>query len=324
VTRSRTTHVPEVAESGQPPRAENDVGISDAAKSRQTVPEAWRSKRLRISVIAAALILAAGLGFGVGRALGLGNTVILSAIPSPARCVPALTITMSPAAACAFIEDDDLTGQDNQTNILESTGLGMVHVLSGGTAVGIGLVVTESGKVLTTYQPAAGAANLAAEYVLSRATFKAKVIGTDAAAGLALLQLEGGNGRPFSTVIVGNSATIVQSAEASRLHSYHVPGQVYDTAVGTTGRENALSLDVGTLTTLDATVSVGRTSRSGLMASALQSAMPSAIGGPLVNLNGQVIGITVGGWGSGLDVIGYAIPINTALAVATRIDDGNS
>ncbi|WP_367185095.1 trypsin-like peptidase domain-containing protein, partial [Trebonia sp.] len=204
-----------------------------------------------------------------------------------------------------------------------STALGMVHILSGGTPVGIGLVLTESGKVLTTYRPSAGAANLTAEYVLSRATFKATVIGADAAAGLALLQLQGGNGRPFSTVTVGNSATIVKSAEASRESSYHVPGQVYDTAVGTTGRENALTIDVGTLTTLDTTVTVGATTRSGLMASVLQSAVPSVIGGPLVNLNGQVIGITIGGWGSGLHVVGYAIPINTALAVATQIADGN-
>jgi hypothetical protein len=36
-----------------------------------------------------------------------------------------------------------------------------------------------------------------------------------------------------------------------------------------------------------------------------------------------VIGITVGGYGSGLHIIGYAIPINTALAIATRIADGN-
>jgi hypothetical protein len=332
-------HVREVDEGGQPARAENDVGPSDpgasdlgpsdlgtseAANSRPAVPEAWRNKRFRICVIAAAVIIAAALSFGVGRAIGLGNTVILSAIPSPARCASALTTTISPATACAFIEDDNLTGQDNLSNVLELTGQGMVHVLSGGTPVGIGLVLTQSGKVLTTYQPAAGAAHLAAEYVLSRATFKATVIGADAAAGLALLQLEGGDGRPFSTVAVGNSATIVESAEASRQRSYHVPGQVYDTAVGTTGREDALSIDVGTLATLNTTVSVGSTTRSGLMASVLQSAMPSAIGGPLVNLNGQVIGITVGGYGSGLHIVGYAIPINTALAVATQIADGNS
>ena len=277
-----------------------------------TAGDAWRNRRLRLSAIAASVVVAAGIGFGVGRALGLGDTVILTAIPHPAT------------GKDAFIEDDDGIAQDNQENILAATAPGMVHVLSGGTSVGIGLVLTESGKVLTTYQPAAGATHLAAEYVLSRATFKATVIGADPAAGLALLQLEGGDGRPFSTVSVGNSATLVTSSKASRESSYHVPGQVYDTAVGTTGRQNALTLDVGTLETLDTTVTVGRTTRSGLLASVLQSAQNSAIGGPLVNLNGQVIGITVGGWGSGLRIMGYAIPINTALAVATRIADGNS
>jgi S1-C subfamily serine protease len=293
-------------------QAERDEGTGDPANSGRAVPKAWRSKRFRISVIAAALILATGLGFGVGRVIGLGNTVILAAIPKPAT------------GQDAFIEDDDGIAQDNQDNILQATAPGMVHILSGGTSVGIGLVLTESGKVLTTYQPAAGASNLAAEYVLSRETFSATVIGADPAAGLALLQLQGPAGRPFSTITVGNSATLVRSSEASRESSYHVPGQVYDTAVGTTGRQNALTLDVGTLDYLDTTVSVGRTTRSGLMASVLQSAQTSAIGGPLVNLNGQVIGITVGGSGSGLNIMAYAIPINTALAVATRIADGNS
>ena len=91
--------------------------------------------------------------------MGLGDTVVLSAIPTG----------RATTATNAFIEDDDGIGQDNQQNVLDSTALGMVHVLSGGTSVGIGLVLTESGKVLTTYRPAAGATNLAAEYVLSRA-----------------------------------------------------------------------------------------------------------------------------------------------------------
>jgi S1-C subfamily serine protease len=293
-------------------QTDHDKDTGDGERPGRSVPKAWRSKRFRITAIATAVVLAAGIGFGAGRLIGLGNTVILTAIPKPAT------------GKDAFIEDDDGTAQDNQENIFAATAPGLVHVLSGGTSVGIGLVLTESGKVLTTYQPAAGAPNLAAEYVLSRATFKATVIGTDPAAGLALLQLEGADGRPFSTVTVGNSATLVNSSEASRESSYHVPGQVYDTAVGTTGRQDALTLDVGTLDTLDTTVTVGRTIRSGLLASVLQSAQDSAIGGPLVNLNGQVIGITIGGWGSGLHIMGYAIPINTALAVATQIADGNS
>jgi S1-C subfamily serine protease len=293
-------------------RTDNDRDTGDAERPGRAVPKSWRSKRFRITAIATAVVLAAGIGFGAGRVIGLGNTVILTAIPKPAT------------GKDAFIEDDDGIAQDNQENIFEATAPGLVHVLSGGTSVGIGLVLTESGKVLTTYQPAAGGANLAAEYVLSGATFKTTVIGADPAAGLALLQLEGGDGRPFSTVTVGNSATLVNSSEASRETSYHVPGQVYDTAIGTTGRQDALTLDVGTLDYLDTTVTVGRTTRSGLMASVLQSAQTSAVGGPLVNLNGQVIGITVGGSGTGLSIMAYAIPINTALAVATQIADGNS
>jgi len=291
-------------------QTEDDESAADEGPAR--LPKAWRSKRVRIAVIATAVILAAGAGFGLGRAMGLGNTVILTAIPHPAT------------GKDAFIEDDDGLAQDNQQNILQATAPGMVHILSGGTSVGIGLVLTESGKVLTTYRPAAGANNLAAEYVLSRQTFTATVIGADPAAGLALLQLQGGDGRPFSTVTVGNSDTLVTSSEASRESSYHVPGQVYDTAVGTIGRQNALTLDVGTLDYLDTTVTVGRATSTGLLASELQSAQDSAIGGPLVNLNGQVIGITIGGSGSGLNIMGYAIPINTALAVATQIADGNS
>ncbi len=49
---------------------------------------------------------------------------------------------------------------------------------------------------------------------------------------------------------------------------------------------------------------------------------PGRPGGPtpLVDLNGAVIGFTVTEAGSGLNIDGYAIGINTALAIAARID----
>ena len=288
------------------------MDTSDAAESSEAVPAAWHVKGFRLSVIATAFILAAGLSFGVGRAFGLGDMAVHSAIPAPLK------------GDDIFVEDQEGIAHDNQSNITASTAQGMVHVLSGGISVGIGLVLTQSGKVLTTYQPAAGAANLAAEYVFSRETFKAKVIGVDPAAGLALLQMEGGNGRAFSTVTVGNSDLAVESAAVIRESSYHVPGEVVDTAVSTTGTEDGVSLDVGRLTILNTKVTLGRVAWTGLMASALPSAQTPAIGGPLVNLNGHVIGIIVGSSGSGLNGVGYAIPINAALSVATHIDDGNS
>jgi S1-C subfamily serine protease len=309
---SESTHVEEIDESEQPARAEDDAGTSDAAKPGPAVPEAWRNKGFRLSVIATAFILAAALSFGVGRVLGLGNIEIRSAIPAPLK------------GNDVFVEDPDGIAHDNLSNVTEFTGQGMVHVLSGGTSAGIGLVLTQSGKVLTTYRPSAGAANLAAKYVFSGDTFKATVIGVDPAAGLALLQLEGGNGRPFSTVTVGNSDTIVSSAAAIRESSYHVPGEVIDTAVSTTGTEGGASLDVGKLTTLNMTVDIDGTTWTGLMASTLPSPLPWVLGDPLVNPNGHVIGIVIGNSRSGFNTVAYAIPINAALAVATRIAGGNS
>jgi S1-C subfamily serine protease len=278
------------------------------------VPEAWRSKPFRLTVMAAVVILMAGIGFGAGKLTGVGNNVVRSDIPKPET------------TADPFIEGSGSIADNSHENILSTAAPGMVHILSGGKSVGIGLVLTASGRVLTTYQPGQGAHNLSAEYVLSGATFKATVIGTDPAAGLALLQMAGRPGWPFVTVEVGNSDRLVHDAEISSFTSYHVPGAVYDTAVGTTGTTTKVTIDAGTLTAMNVTVDVANTNktRSGLMASTLQSDTPSVLGGPLVDLNGKVIGIIIGGSGSGLNITGYAIPINTALAVAIRIADGNS
>jgi S1-C subfamily serine protease len=319
--------VREVGESGQHTRSDeddDDVRTRDAEDSENSddddddddrvVPEAWRSKPFRLTVMAAVVILMAGIGFGAGKLTGVGNNVIRSDIPRPQT------------TADPFIEGSGSIADNSHENILSTTAPGMVHILSAGKPAGIGLVLTQSGKVLTTYQPATGAHNLSARYVLSGATFKATVIGTDPAAGLALLQMAGRPGWPFVTVEVGNSDRLVQNAEISEFTSYHVPGKVYDTAVGTTGTTTKVTIDAGTLTAMNVTVDVAGTSRtrSGLMASTLQSDTQSVLGGPLVDLNGKVIGITIGGSGSGAAITGYAIPINTALAVAAQITDGNS
>jgi len=320
--------VREAGESGQRTRSDNDdddVSTRDAEGAEGSdddddddddpvVPEAWRSKPFRLTVIAAVVILTAGIGFGAGKLIGVGNNVVRSDIPRPET------------TADPFIEGSGSIAENSRENILSTTAPGMVHILSGGKSVGIGLVLTQSGRVLTTYQPAKGAQNLSAKYVLSGATFKATVIGTDPAAGLALLQMASHPGWPFVTVEVGNSDRLVQNAEISSFTSYHARGQVYDVAVGTTGTTPNIAIDAGTLTARNVTVDVANTNRtrSGLMASTLQSDTPSVLGGPLVDLNGKVIGITIGGSGSGLNITGYAMPINAVLAVATQIAAGKS
>jgi S1-C subfamily serine protease len=178
--------------------------------------------------------------------------------------------------------------------------------------------------VLTPYQPPAGTASLAAEYVFSHKTFKAKVIGVDPMAGLALLQMEGANGRAFSTITVGNSDTIASSANVTRWASHHARGEIIDTVVSTTGTADGITLAVGEATSLNATVVIDGVTWSGMIASTLSSPLPWVLGDPLVNPNGHVIGIVAGAGKSGLNTVAYAIPINGALAVANQINDGKS
>ena len=267
----------------------------------------WKRWSIGISSFVGAAVIAVGIGFGVG-----------SLVPGPGRPAPSTAIPAPATGSAGFQEDDNLTGQDNQDNILQATAPGMVHILSGTDSAGTGIVLTPSGKVLTTYQPGQEAEGLTAKYVLSGVTFRAKVIGS--ADGLTLLQMEGGDGRAFSTVTVGNSATVVNGSYGSQEASFHVAGEVLDTAVGANGTSPTLTIDVGTLVNLSATVAAGGHTEKGLMESVLQSAPAAAIGGPLVDLNGHVVGITVAEAGSGLNFDGYALPINTVLAIARQID----
>jgi hypothetical protein len=267
----------------------------------------WTRWIIRGAALVGAAVIATGAGYGVASLVTSpgGSARVSSAIPSPAT------------GSAAFQEDDNLTGQDNQDNILQATAPGMVHIMSGAMSVGTGIVLTPSGKVLTTYQPAPGA-RLATRYVLSGLTFQARVIGE--ADGLALLQMEGADGRAFSTVTVGNSSTLVSGSDSSQEASYHITGEVLDTVVGASGTSSTITIDLGTVIGLNETLAVGGHAQGGLMESVLQSAQPSGLGGPIADLNGDVVGLTVAEAGSGLNVDGYAIPINTALAVAARID----
>jgi S1-C subfamily serine protease len=268
---------------------------------------ARRGRGVKLVAYLAAGLLALGVGFGLTRL-----------VAPPRAAAPSSVIPPPAKSGGVFTEDDDDRGQDGESSILQSTLPGLVHIMSGGQSVGIGLVLTPSGKVLTTYRPSAGA-GLSARYVRSGATFQATVLGTDPAAGLALLQMDGGGGS-FSTLAVGNSDSLTADAAASKQHSYHIPGEVFDTAVGSAGTSDGVIINTGVLIALNQTATVAGKTRTGLLQSRLQTASADVVGGPLVNLNGQVIGITVAGAGTGLTISGYAMPINQALAIARQID----
>ncbi len=260
----------------------------------------------KIAAATAAVTLIAGAGFGVFAAAG----GLDHAAPPPSAAIP-----HPPKVNATFVEDDDGAGQDSQDNILAQVAPGLVQVATSGT-IRAGLVITPSGKVLTSDDGLAG--RMTVRFVMADAVFTARLIGVNAAAGLALLQIEGGHGHPFPVVKIGNSADFLASSAKSKLALWHPGTDFAVTAVGTAGA--GATLDTGTLTSLTGRAVVGGQSLGGLLQTTAQVTPGQETGGPLVDMSGEVIGVDVAGSGTSPHFVGYAIPINSALAIARQID----
>ena len=164
---------------------------------------------------------------------------------------------------------------------------------------GSGFILDTSGHVLTNFHVIDGA-NRGIQVMLSnKKTYSAKVVGTDRAHDLALLQISAPNLKPV---------TLANSAELA------VGQQVY--AIG-----NPFGLN-GTMTRgIISSIRSIKTGDGAPIEDAIQTDAainPGNSGGPLLNSHGEVIGINTMIASNGAEQssgIGFAIPINTAKAV---------
>ena len=284
------------AESGTLPL--DETGADQAVTDGTTGPAALRSgglrqgRRLALGIGAAAgAVLVAFAAFAAAGGLS-GPADAPSVIPSP------------PRENKVFVEDDEGTGADSQANILSSAAPGLVHILAApATSAGLGVVLTPSGLVLTSARGLQGARRLTVRVVLSGRSYPARLVGTDRSYGLSLLQIT--RGPALRPVAIGNSRYLSRGATV--------------TAVGSAGLTRTFTLDIGNLTSGTGVLAASGQRLTGLLVSTAQVVAGEETGGPLVNLSGQAIGINVAGTGSGLRHTGFAVPIDTALAVAKRI-----
>ncbi len=190
------------------------------------------------------------------------------------------------------------------------------------TAEGTGMIISSSGLVLTNNHVIDGATIVRATLVVPGASlsqsYPARVVGYDATADVALLQLQGASGLPAETF--GNSAQV----------SLGTPVLAFGNAQGQGGAR----LVTGIINALDRSIQAsdqGSNTTEDLN-HMLQTNAPiqqGDSGGALVNTAGQVIGMitaantpTSGQGGSSGGTLGFAIPINSALAIARQIASG--
>jgi S1-C subfamily serine protease len=183
---------------------------------------------------------------------------------------------------------------------------------------GTGIVLTSDGEVLTNNHVINGATAIAVTDLGNAQTYRAEVVGYDRAKDLAVLRLHGASG--LSTATRGDSSEVTVGDAIAAIGN----------AGGTGGPPTVAG---GTVTALDRSVSptdelTGAAEQLTGLIEVAARVEPGDSGGPLVDRDGRVIGIntaasanyryqTTGG-------TGFAIPINSALAVARQIESGQT
>ena len=236
---------------------------------------------------------------------------------------------------------------------------GLVDVTStlgyaGATAMGTGIVLTSNGEVLTNNHVINGATSVSVTDIGNGKTYKATVVGYDASHDIAVLQLSGASG--LTTATTGDSSTVQVGDKVVGIGNAGGKGGTPSVAAGTV---TALNQSI----TASDEGSSSSEQLSGLIETNADIQAGDS-GGPLVNAHGQVIGVDTaassangssdpfgngssdpfgngssdpfGGLGNGSSDNGssssgqqattqaFAIPINTALSIASQIEGGHA
>jgi S1-C subfamily serine protease len=186
----------------------------------------------------------------------------------------------------------------------------------GASAAGTGIVLSSTGEILTNNHVIKGATTITVRIPGATRTYKARVLGYDAAGDVAVLQLS--NASNLKTVTTGDSSklTVGQSVRA----------------VGNAGGTGRLVSTMGRITGLAKAITVaddnGNPSRLTGLIETNAALQPGDSGGPLLSSTGRVIGMDTAASSSGrfanYATDSYAIPIAKALAVVKQVESGET
>lgn len=199
----------------------------------------------------------------------------------------------------------------------------VASVVDYGTAeqFGTGIVLSSSGEVLTNNHVVEGATSIKVTSVGNAKTYTATVVGYNATADVAVLQLKSASGLTTATLADSSKAAVGQAVVALG----NAGGKGGDPTPAT-----------GTITALQQSVTAadGATGSSEQLSGMIQTdagIQPGDSGGPLVTTNGSVIGMDTAassnftlGYGANQGTEGYAIPINKAVSIAKQIEAGQA
>ncbi len=269
-----------------------------------------------------------GVALAAG-ALGAGTVVAIyhpaassSAAPAPSSsaAAPAPAPSSSPVPRPSY-GGPGLSG--SEAAILKKVSPGLVIIsttlqYSDEQAAGTGMVITAGGQILTNNHVIENATKISATVVSTGRTYPVKVVGYDVTGDIALLQMQGASG--LRTIPIGNSARVKPGEAVVALGNAQGQSEIIPAAGQITGVNQ-------TITANDQGGTISSETLHGMFETDA-NVVAGDSGGPLASAAGQVIGMDTagndGGFNQQQSSTGYAIPINTALAVTRQIVAGHA
>ncbi|WP_066039837.1 S1C family serine protease [Herbiconiux solani] len=193
---------------------------------------------------------------------------------------------------------------------------GVVTIVSeltyqGARSAGTGIVLSADGLILTNNHVVEGSTSIAVTDELTGREYQAAVVGTDATHDIAVLQLKGASGLTTADLETGDAAAVGDAV----------------TAVGNAEGTGDLVAASGTVTALGQTITTQ--SEAGVSGETLNDLIQVSAdivsgdsGGPLLDSDGDVVGIDTAASSGSATVTGFAIPIADALDVVAQIQKG--
>jgi S1-C subfamily serine protease len=223
------------------------------------------------------------------------------------RCLPVALAALPLLACAAFAEPAYEALERRIIGVAEQVKPSVVHIESivkfgdrRAPVTGSGVVASSDGRILTNHHVVERAEKVTVSVPGRRRKYPARILGTDPQTDMAVLRIEPDEPLPAARFGDPDSLRVGQWVLAIG-NPYGLDGTVSFGIVSAIGRNLEIPGTLNDFIQTDAMIDRGSS------------------GGPLVDLEGRVVGINSRGQGRG---IGFTIPIGTALDVARRLEQG--
>jgi S1-C subfamily serine protease len=266
----------------------------------------------RAAVLFAVAVLGGGVALGGAAALGkLGDrTTIIRQEAAPSSPAPAsfqpgtrMSINAIYRASAPGVVHIETTSRVQQPSDFFGNPFGGTQTQR---ALGSGFVIDKAGHVVTNYHVVQGATTIQVSFS-NNERFKARIVGSDPSTDIAVLQVHV-KSRALKSLPLGNSDSVRVGDQVIAIgNPFGLDRSVTSGIVSAVQRriESPNQLSISHVIQTDAALNHGNS------------------GGPLLNAEGQVIGVNAqietGGQSQGNVGIGFAIPINTVRDVAAEL-----